>query len=290
MKNMITAFALNLLFAIFEFFGGLYTNSITLMSDAIHDLGDALSIGMACFWENKSKKPADNNYTFGYSRYSIFSAAKTSVILITGACIILINAVNRIFNPQPINYNGMVVIAIIGFVFNILAVFFTRHGDSLNEKSINLHMLEDVLGWAIVLVGSIIMKFTDFAILDIILSIGTSGFVLLHAIVNLRSATNILVNKVPAHISVRKLKSKILLFDGIKEIHNFRIWNSDEHNIYAILHLVVDDNFVSKEQVRNVLYNAGVTNVTIELETNEIRCGQREHVVGTTKHVHHHIH
>ena len=141
MRNMIIAFILNTVFAVFEYIGGMYTNSVALTSDAIHDLGDAVSIGIACIMEKRSKKPADDEYTFGYSRFSILSAMKTSAILLTGSIAIIINTVTRIVNPEPINYNGMLIFAIIGLVFNTLAAFFTRHGDSLNQKSINLHML-----------------------------------------------------------------------------------------------------------------------------------------------------
>ena len=291
MKNMVIAFILNLVFAIFEFVGGLYTNSVSLMSDAIHDIGDALSIGSACLFEKRSKKPADNKFTFGYSRYSVLSALRTSTILFTGSAIILVNAIIRLFNPQPINYNGLLIFAIIGLVVNSAAVFFTRRGDSLNEKSINLHMLEDVLGWAIVLVGAIIMKFTEFALLDVLLSIGTSLFILIHSIKNIWSSTSILMERVPQNINIRKIKRKILSTDGVKEVHHFRIWSLDEHNTYAIMHIVAEKDFSGKDKIRKMLHENGITNTTIEIETTENRCNEVEKVEACSEHHHHgHLH
>lgn len=288
MRNMIIAFILNTVFAVFEYIGGMYTNSVALTSDAIHDLGDAVSIGIACIMEKRSKKPADDEYTFGYSRFSILSAMKTSAILITGSIAIIINTVTRIVNPEPINYNGMLIFAIIGLIFNTLAAFFTRHGDSLNQKSINLHMLEDVLGWVIVLIGAVIMKFTDFALLDILLSLGTSGFILINSLINIRKTTNILTEKTPKNINIRKLKTKIRLVDGVDDIHHFRLWSLDEHNMYAIIHVVVNENFSNKQIIRDIFHEFGVTNTTIEIENSENPCSECEHIVSSTTHTHYH--
>lgn len=286
MKNMTIAFFLNLVFSIFEFIGGTYTNSVALTSDAIHDLGDAISIGTACLMEKRSRKPADNKFTFGYSRYSVLSAMKTSAILITGSIAIIVNAINKIMHPEPINYNGMLLFAVIGLVFNILAVFFTKHGDSLNQKSINLHMLEDVMSWAIVLIGAIIMKFTDFAMLDIILSIGTSVFILINSFKNIKSATNILADKVPSGINPRRIKSKILMLDNVRDVHHFRIWSLDEHNIYSTIHVICNSGFNDKEKIREILHEAGITNSTIEIENTNSQCNEKEHIFRESTHHH----
>ena len=145
-KNILIAFILNLNFSVFEFFGGIFTNSVAIISDSIHDIGDAVSIGISYFLEKKSKKQPDNTYTYGYLRYSVIGSIITTLILLVGSVLVVINAVKRILNPVDINYNGMIIFAIIGVVVNFLAAYFTRHGDSLNQKAVNLHMLEDVLG------------------------------------------------------------------------------------------------------------------------------------------------
>ena len=186
-KNILIAFLLNLMFAVIEFIGGLFTNSVAIISDAIHDIGDSLSIGISCFLENKSKKKPDKKYTYGYVRYSVLGATITTVILLLGSLFVIVNAIDRIINPVKINYNGMLLFAIFGVIVNFIAAYFTKDGDSINQKSVNLHMLEDVLGWIAVLIGSIIMKFTDISIIDPIISILVAIFILVNTLKNLKS-------------------------------------------------------------------------------------------------------
>ena len=160
-KNILIAFILNFAFSIFEFLGGIFTNSVAILSDAIHDIGDALSIGISYFLEKKSKKEPDEKYTYGYARYSVLGATITTAILMVGSVLVIINAIDRILNPVEINYNGMIIFAIFGVIVNFLAAYFTKEGNSINQRSVNLHMIEDVLGWIVVLIGALIMRFTD---------------------------------------------------------------------------------------------------------------------------------
>lgn len=292
MKNLIIAFILNLLFAVFEFFGGMMTNSVSIMSDAIHDLGDAISIGFAVFLENKSKKNADERFTFGYARYSVLSAVITATILIIGATIIAINSTYRIFNPQPLNYNGILIFAVIGFIINLIATIATREGDTLNKKAVNMHMLEDVLGWAIVLIGAVVMKFTNFALLDSALSLVVSLFIFMHAIPVLISAISLFLEKAPKKVNVKKTEEKIMKVKGVQEVHRFKVWSLDEHNVYAMIHVVADKDFDKKNEIREILHDAGITNTTIEIEAPGENCAEEEHIHhsnhGHTHHLHEH--
>lgn len=173
-RNILIAFILNLAFSIFEFVGGIVTGSVAIMSDAVHDIGDAASIGVSYFFEKKGE------------RYSLIGAFITTLTLLIGSSITIYNAIRRLFAPTEIHYEGMIVFAIVGVCINLCAAFVTREGDSLNQKAVNLHMLEDVLGWLVVLVGAIVMRFTDFSLLDPIMSIGVSAFILINAIRNLK--------------------------------------------------------------------------------------------------------
>ena len=173
-RNILIAFILNLAFSIFEFVGGIVTGSVAIMSDAVHDIGDAASIGVSYFFEKKGE------------RYSLIGAFITTLTLFIGSSITIYNAIRRLFAPTEIHYEGMIVFAIVGVCINLCAAFVTREGDSLNQKAVNLHMLEDVLGWIVVLVGTIVMRFTDFTLLDPIMSIGVSAFILINAIRNLK--------------------------------------------------------------------------------------------------------
>ena len=176
-RNILIAFILNLSFSIFEFVGGVFTGSVAITSDAVHDIGDAASIGISYFLEKRSKKQPDEKYTYGYARYSIIGGFITTLILLIGSAFVIYNAIIRIINPVEINYNGMIVFAVVGVIVNFSAAFFTREGDSLNQKAVNLHMLEDVLGWIVVLVGAVVMRFTDFSLIDPIMSVGVSLFI-----------------------------------------------------------------------------------------------------------------
>ena len=161
-KNIFIAFILNLIFSVIEIVGGVITGSIAIISDAIHDFGDATSIGASFFLEKKSKLQPDETYTYGYARFSVLGGVITSFILLIGSGLVIYNAVMRIINPIIINYDGMIILAVVGVVINSLATYFTHGGHSINQKAVNLHMLEDVLGWIVILVGAVIMRFTSF--------------------------------------------------------------------------------------------------------------------------------
>ena len=182
-KHILIAFILNLAFSIFECIGGVLTGSIAILSDAIHDIGDATGIGIAYFLERKSRN--------GDKRYSIFSSILMSSILLFSSVLVIRGAVGRIMHPIQIHYDGMLLFAIVGGCVNFCAAYFTHGGDSLNQRAVSLHMLEDVLGWGVVLVGAIVMRFTDFTLIDPLMSIGVALFILTHAIRNLKEGIHL---------------------------------------------------------------------------------------------------
>ena len=273
-ENILIAFILNISFSIFEIIGGIITGSIAIISDAIHDAGDAISIGISYFLERKSNKKSDKNYTFGYRRYSIIGALISTCILLIGTFIVIYNAIGRLFNPVDINYNGMIIIAIVGVIINFLAAYCTREGDSLNQHAVNLHMLEDVLGWVVVLIGSIVIKITNFVYLDSIMSIGISIYLIIESIKNLKKIMNILLIKIPEGITVEEVKEKILKIKEVKDVHHVHIWTIDGEKNYATIHVVADKNI--KEEIREKLKEIGIHNVTIELETSKEKCNHKE--------------
>ena len=216
-RNILIAFLLNLSFSVFEFIGGFFTGSVAIVSDALHDLGDALSIGLSLFLERKSKRPPDHTHTYGYARYSVLGGFITTAILLTGSVLVIVNAIHRILNPIPIHYDGMILFAIIGAAVNLCAAFFTREGASLNQKAVNLHMLEDVLGWVVVLIGAVVMRFTDFWIIDPLLSIGVAAFILFHTIGNLKEILDIFLEKIPTGIDRAAIVAQLCALDGITD-------------------------------------------------------------------------
>ncbi len=290
-KNIFLAFILNLAFSIFEFVGGIFTGSVAIISDAIHDIGDATSIGIAFFLEKKSKKQPDEKYTYGYTRYSIIGSVITTLILLFGSVMVIYNAIVRIINPTEINYNGMIVFAIVGVLVNFVAALLTREGDSLNQKAVNLHMLEDVLGWVAVLIGAIVMRFTNFYILDPLMSIGVAIFIFVNAIKNLKEVLELFLEKVPHNIDVNELKEHIGKINGVLNIHHIHIWSMDGHNNYATMHIVAEgDSHNIKKQIREELKEHGIGHVTLEIEAKNEHCHEELCHIEFTSSTHHHHH
>jgi cobalt-zinc-cadmium efflux system protein len=291
-KNILLAFILNITFSVFEFFGGIFTNSVAILSDSIHDLGDAFSIGVSYFLEKKSKKRADKKYTYGYIRYSVLGGVITTTILLVGSILVMIGAIKRFFNPVEVNYQGMIIFAIVGVILNTLAAIVTKDGDSINQKSVNLHMLEDVLGWIVVLVGAIIMNFTDITYLDSIMSIGVALFILINSLKNLRTIIDIFLVKTPKDIDLDELKHHLLEVKGVEDIHHIHVWSMDGVNNYATMHIVtnVKDIKKLKHDIREELEEHNICHAI--LETEEEACDETEcHVeFNQTPHHHHHHH
>lgn len=286
-NNILIAFILNMSFSIFELIGGFFTNSVAIISDAIHDFGDSISIGISYFLEKKSKKKPDSTYTFGYARYSILGAVITNTILIIGSILVIINAIKRIINPVEINYDGMIIFAIFGVIVNFLAAYFTKEGDSLNQKAVNLHMIEDVLGWVVVLIGSLLIKFTEITLIDAIMSIGVSLFIFIHAINSFKAIINLFLEKVPDGIDIEELKKYIQEIENVKTVHHMHIWSIDGFNHYATMHIVTDtkDTNYLKIKIKEELREHGINNTTIEFEEPGYESIKIESI--TEKNIHH---
>ncbi len=294
-SKILVAFILNLAFSIFEFIGGAITGSVAIISDAIHDVGDAMSIGISYFLEKKSKKQPDDKYTYGYTRFSVIGGVITTVILLIGSVAVIYNAVLRIINPVPINYDGMIIFAIFGVAVNYLAAYFTSGGHSINQKAVNLHMLEDVLGWALVLVGAVVMRFTDIAIIDPIMSIGVAIFILINAIRNLKEVVDLFLEKLPPHLKIDEIKEHICEIDGVVGVHHIHIWSMDGQNNYATMHVVcTGEAHEVKQKIREELKEHGIGHVTLELESEGEDCHEEHchvhHDENDGGHNHHHHH
>lgn len=293
-KNILVAFILNLAFSVFEFFGGIFVGSVAIVSDAIHDVGDAASIGISFFLEKKSKKQPDETYTYGYARYSVIGSVITTLILLFGSVMVIYNAVTRIISPTEIDYNGMIVFAIVGVVVNFSAAFLTRESGSLGQKAVNLHMLEDVLGWVVVLIGAIVMRWTDFARIDPLMSIGVAIFILVNAVRMLKEALDLFLEKAPRGIDVHELAEHVSEIEGVLDVHHVHVWSMDGQIHYATMHVVTNgDPRTIKEKIREELKEHGIGHVTLELEAEGEHCHEEQCHVDFTpslRHHHHHHH
>ena len=294
-KNILIAFILNLVFSIFEFVGGIFTGSVAIISDAIHDIGDAASIGASFFLEKKSKQQPDEKYSYGYARYSVLGSLITTMILLFGSTMVVYNAVLRIIHPVAIHYDGMIFMAIIGALVNFLAAFFTREGDSLNQKAVNLHMLEDLLGWIVVLIGAIVMRFTNLWILDPVMSMGIAIFILVNSFKNMMQIVDLFLDKTPESLDIQELKEHICHMDGVIDVHHIHLWSLDGQRNYATMHIVTNaDGATVKKAVRRELLEHGIGHATLELEAEGETCHARkcevQHICLCGHHHHHHHH
>ena len=276
--NVKVAFFLNLSFTIIEIIGGLYTNSLAILSDALHDLGDSLSLGLSWYFQKLSKKGRTKTFSYGYKRFSLLGAVINSIVLVAGSIFILSKAIPELFDPEETNVQGMLYLSILGIVVNGAAVLKLRKGESLNEKVVSLHLLEDVLGWVAVLIGSIIMMFTDAPFIDPLLSVLISLFVLYNVYKNLRKSMLVILQGIPEEISIDHIRQKLKAMPEVTDIHDCHAWSMDgQYNIFTI-HLQLDKDYRLSEQaelkdtVRSKLKDESINHITIEFEGQDENC------------------
>ena len=267
-KNILIAFILNITFAILEIIGGLITNSISIISGSVHDITDSFSIAFSYLLERKSRHKPNYKYTYGYIRYSVLSAFITTIILILGSLLVIYNAIIRLINPIIINYDGMIIISLIGILFNFLAVKKTKGGHSLNQEAVNLHLLQDVLSWIVVLLGATIIKITKINYIDSIMSLIISIYIIFHALKHLKMVLDLFLEKTPNNINIRKIKKDLLEKQNIIDINNIHVWSIDGHDNYATLHVVINDDEVEEIEkvIKEYLKKENISHTTIEIE------------------------
>lgn len=277
-KNIKTAVFLNITFTIIEIIGGLWTNSLAILSDALHDFGDSIVLIISWIAERKSQKPADAKQTYGYQRLSLCSAFFAGVVLLIGSLFILAQAIPRLLNPEHTNAAGMIGIAIVGLVANGLGVWRLKQGKSQNEKILSWHLLEDVLGWGVILIGGSIMYVWDNHIIDPIMTIGFTLFVLWGAAKNMKSTWHIFMQGVPEHINIDEVKKSLLEIKEVIGVHDIHIWSLEGETDIFSGHIVVGEDALKqpnplKKKMKQVLKNHHIEHSTIELESKDFCSG-----------------
>lgn len=267
------AFWLNLIFTLIEIVGGFWTNSFAILSDALHDLGDSLSLGIAWYFQRIARKERSPEYTYGYKRFNTLGAIITGTVLVGGSVWILTQAIPRLWNPTTAHAPGMIGLAILGVLVNGLAFFRLRKGgESLNEQVLSWHLLEDVLGWVAVLIGSILMYFFELPWIDPALSIGITLFVLYNVVKRLRTAGRVILQATPEGLDYEEILSTLNALPGVRRAHHLHLWSLDGEYHLASVHLVPEDSFSLAEQTelkqraRDCLHEFGVEHVTLELD------------------------
>ncbi|MDU6266949.1 cation diffusion facilitator family transporter [Streptococcus mitis] len=287
------AFFLNLSYAIVEFIAGGIFGSSAVLADSVHDLGDAIAIGISAFLETISNREEDRQYTLGYKRFSLLGALVTAVILIIGSILVILENITKLFNPQPVNDEGILWLGVIAVSINVLASLVVRKGKTKNESILSLHFLEDTLGWLAVILMAIILRFTDWYILDPLLSLVISIFILTKAIPRFWSALKIFLDVVPEGVETGDLEKDLEALINVKSVNQLSIWSMDGLENNAIIHLCLEDweqMIATKNQVRQLLEERGIQNITIEVDASESNHAQHKRRVTTLEQPHGHQH
>ncbi|MDX1919457.1 MAG: cation diffusion facilitator family transporter [Candidatus Caenarcaniphilales bacterium] len=277
-NNIGLAFGLNLTFAFIELIGGFFTNSVSILADALHDFSDSLVLGLSWYLQKVSLKKRDTSFSYGYRRFSLLGALISAIVLICGSVFILFKTVPRLFTPEEVNAPGMLGLAFLGIAVNGFSYFRLHKGDSLNEKVVSLHLLEDLLGWVAVLFVSILIYFFHWYILDPVLSVMITIFIFVNVFRNLSSVVKVFLQAVPDGINIQELEKTLLSKLPILSVHDFHLWSLDGSFNVLSFHIVVDKNTSNSEiidlksQIRELVLPFNVHHSTIEIEFPDEKC------------------
>lgn len=280
--NILVAFLVNLFFSVVELIGGVLTGSVAILSDSLHDFGDACSLGVAWYLERLSKKGRDAYFSYGYKRFSLLGALLISVILLVGSIFVVKESIERLLSPTETHAEGMFILAIFGLLVNGYAAWRMSGGTSLNERAMRLHLMEDVLGWVAVLVVSVVMYFfPSWHFLDPLLSIGISAWILYNVFFNLRDSFRIFLQGVPTDVDQEAFVEAITALPGVRSLHDLHIWTLNGEQHVASLHIVYDCAQITSPQalaelklaIRSRAKDFRLEHLTIELDPEGCSCG-----------------
>lgn len=277
-SNIALVFFINLAFTLIEILGGVWTNSIAVVSDAIHDSGDAMALGLSWYLERVAQRKKDKVFSFGYKRFSLLAALINGIVLLIGTVFILYEAIPRLLHPEPVNVHGMIFLALLGIIVNGIAALRLKKGRSMNESVLSLHLLEDVLGWVAVLIVALGMKLGDFPILDPLLSLIFAAIIIWNSIARIKKTFMIFLQSIPDDVNIDLLEAAMAQFSHVIGIHDTHVWSLDgEHHVLST-HIVVQ-NQTSIDQIEDLkssirlrLNEFDIQHATIEVDFQGKSC------------------
>jgi len=276
-ENLKVAFFLNLGFTVLEVIGGFWTNSIAILTDSVHDFGDSISLGLAWYFDRLSNRQRTARHTYGYRRFRLLGGLFTGLMLLIGLGFVLYHAVGRLGEPAEVYAPGMLILAVLGVLFNGAAVLRVKSGTSLTEKIVSWHLIEDVLGWFAVLIGAGIMMIWEVPIVDPILSIVISLFVLWNVGRNLKQVLAVMLQTTPEGFDVELFEKRALEIDGVDSLHHLHSWSIDGESHVLSAHIVLESNDVApdpiKKQIRLLIDDDAFEHITLEVEQRDESCG-----------------
>ena len=272
------AFLLNFIFTLIEIAGGLWTNSVAILADALHDAGDSLTLLLAWYLQKASEKERDQRFSYGYGRLSLLAALINGVVLLAGSIVVIVLVIPRLFEPQVVDATGMFWLALLGIAFNGFSFWRNRRSQSLNAKMVNWHLLEDVLGWTVVLAGSIVMHFGDYPWLDPLMALGVTLFILWNVFKSLGRVTKIFLQSNPEGLDLSAIENELRTLNNVEDIHDVHAWSLDGKYHVLSLHVVIsqitdqESLVLLKNQIRDQLHKMGIEHSTIEFELPSEAC------------------
>jgi cobalt-zinc-cadmium efflux system protein len=281
-SRLALAFFLNLGFSILEIFAGFATNSVAILTDSVHDAGDAVSIAIAWILDRKARKKPNRRFTYGYARYSLLGALISSVILLVGSTVVIVESVDRLLHPEAVLATEMVYVALLGILVNGIAALNASKGRSLSEKAVTLHLFEDVFGWIAVLLGAIVIRIWDVPIIDSLLSVGFTVFILFHVFQTIRSIANVFLEKAPEGIDIDKIMADLASIPHVTGIHHVHLWSLEGRIHLTTLHAVLAEGLgeekylLIQKELHERLKSYGLDHATIEIEYGCPSCTESE--------------
>ena len=278
-KTLYVTLFLTLFFALMELFGGLFSNSLSLVGDSFHMFSDVLALGasmVAIYFE--AKKPTEK-FTYGFLRLEVVVAFLNGIILMLIAAGMIYESVIRFFNPREIDFGSMFFIALIGLIFNIVITWIlfssTKKENNINIKSAMLHFLGDLLNSVGVIISSIIIYFTNFVYIDIIMSVVISVIIFTGGYKISKEAFFILMEAVPSEVDLNMLRNELLNIDGIKNIHELHVWKNDNEEISFTAHILLDNyekhnNYRIINEIKEKLAVYDIFHMTVQIENTGI--------------------
>ena len=278
-KTLYVTLFLTLFFALMELFGGLFSNSLSLVGDSFHMFSDVLALGasmVAIYFE--AKKPTEK-FTYGFLRLEVVVAFLNGIILMLIAVGMIYESVIRFFNPREIDFGSMFFIALIGLIFNIVITWIlfssTKKENNINIKSAMLHFLGDLLNSVGVIISSIVIYFTNFVYIDIIMSVLISVIIFTGGYKISKEAFFILMEAVPSEVDLNTLRKELLNIDGIKNIHELHVWKNDNEEISFTAHILLDNyekhnNYRIINEIKEKLTVYDIFHMTVQIENTGI--------------------
>ena len=275
------AFFLNLAFTLVEAAGGLWTNSLAILSDSLHDLGDSLTFGLSWYLARTARQGRDDKYSYGYRRLSLVGALASALVLLVGSLLILARAIPRLIHPEHSNAQGMIALAVLGLLANGAAAWRLRSGRNLQSQVLRWHLIEDVLSWGAVLLVGVTLLVADIHVLDPLLSLFITGYVLFGVVRSLRRTMAVFLQAAPEELDLQALDRSLAGIPGVLSTHHTHVWSLDGAHHVLTTHLVVASRARKEEIVRikrkalRLLAPISPEHTTVEVEYEDEDCRMR---------------